>query len=271
MSAAPLSIDPARLRGIAAPLVTPRDQTGAVCETGVRQLIASLAGHVDILLPTLSSGEGWKLNDPQWQAMLTHTLRHARGLPVFPGIMVDTDTDGEARFLQRARFAHAAGASGITLPVPALDPASALTQYRAWVRQSPLPVFVYYSLPCDSEAALDTLIAICQLEQVVAVKESSRNPQIVARLLQAGVKAAVFQGWEDACLASPGVAGYAVALANLEPALCAAMWREPTTARQQQIDQCCEQYGLFAEDWYAALKQELARRQVLPHSMALEG
>ena len=251
-----------KLRGIAAPLVTPRDPLGAICEDSVRQLISFLAGSVDVLMPTLSSGEGWKLNDRQWQTMLTYTLRHAKGIPVYPGIIVDN----AAQFVLRANFAREAGAAGVTLPVPSHkthDPAATLARYRALASLSPLPLVVYNSEPTDSEAALQTLIQICNLPNVVAIKESSRNAVVAQRLLQAGVQAAVFQGWEDLCLHSSGVDGYAVALANLEPALCKTMWQAPQATRQRQIDRYCGQYRLFEEDWYAGLKSELLRRRTL--------
>lgn len=251
-----------KLRGIAAPLVTPRDEQGQICETSVRQLIAALHADVDVLMPTLSSGEGWKLDDEQWQTMLTYALRHAHGMPVYPGIIVDDD----AHFVRRANFAKQAGAAGVTLPVPEAethDPATTLARYRALAALSPLPVFVYNSQPTDSEAAVQALTEICNLPNVVAVKESSRNASVAQRLIQAGVKAAVFQGWEDLCLQSPGVDGYAIALVNLEPALCKAMWQAPQAGQQQQIDQYCDQYRLFEEDWYVGLKSELLRRQTL--------
>ena len=55
----------------------------------------------------------------------------------------------------------------------------------------------------------------------------------------------------------------AIALANLEPALCSSMWRASNLGQQQQMDQFCEQYQLFAEDWYVGLKQALLRREIL--------
>lgn len=251
-----------KLRGIAAPLVTPCDEHGQICEMSVRQLIAALQAHVDVLMPTLSSGEGWKLDDEQWQTMLTYAVRHAQGMPVYPGIIVDDD----AHFVQRANFAKQAGAAGVTLPVPSAkshDPVATLARYRTLAALSPLPIFVYNSEPTDTQEALQTLIEICNLPNVVAVKESSRNASVAQSLIQAGVKAAVFQGWEDLCLQSPGVDGYAIALVNLEPALCQSMWQVPQAGQQQKIDQYCDQYRLFEEDWYVGLKSELLRRQTL--------
>lgn len=248
--------------GIAAPLVTPLDTAGQIDALAVQKLLATLKPHVDVLMPTLSSGEGWKLDDAQWQAMLEHTLAHADGVPVFPGIIVDEEAD----FLRRARFAAKAGAAGVTLPVPdhtRHDAAATLARYRHWVGQSPLPVFVYNSEPTDSPERIACLIEICRLPGVVAIKESSRNPAVAQALLKAQVPAAVFQGWEDLCHQSPGVAGYAIALVNLEPALCKAMWQAPDAAQQQQIDRHCQEYDLFADDWYAAIKRTLFARQVL--------
>jgi 4-hydroxy-tetrahydrodipicolinate synthase len=251
-----------KLRGIAAPLVTPGDHRGDICENSVKQLIADLRGHVTVLMPTLSSGEGWKLDDQQWQTMLTYTVRHADGLPVFPGIIVDDD----AHFARRANVAKAVGAAGVTLPVPSHethDAAATLARYQRLAALSPLPIFVYNSEPTDTEEALQTLIAICNLPNVIAVKESSRKADVAQRLLAAGVRAAVFQGWEDLCLQSPGVDGYAIALVNLEPALCKAMWQTPQAGQQQQIDQYCDQYRLFDDAWYVGLKSELVRRQTI--------
>ena len=68
--------------GIIPPLITPVNYDGNVCEQSVKNLVDFVRPHSTALMPTLSSGEGWALNDKQWKDMIRFTIKHSSGLPV---------------------------------------------------------------------------------------------------------------------------------------------------------------------------------------------
>lgn len=259
----------AKLRGTVVPLVTPLQADHSVCEQSVQNLIASVASSASALLPCLSSGEGAKLSCRQWREMVVYTLRHSHGLPVFPGALVET----RGELLKRAAFASEAGAAGITVLVPSFDDNDAggiINYFSDLLPMLPLPVFLY-NQESDSadELIVEALTAVCRMDRVVAVKESSRRPEIVSALQSRELPSSVFQGWEDLCYQAPSADGNALALSNLEPGLCAEMHRAPTEEKQKSITALCEKYKLFDEAWYVPLKTELWKRGVLATSLAV--
>jgi 4-hydroxy-tetrahydrodipicolinate synthase len=257
-----------KLNGTAVPLVTPLRTDRCVCEESVRRLIESVAGSASALLPSLSSGEGKKLSRQQWQEMVVYSVRHSQGLPVFPGALVDTTEE----LLSRARFAADTGAAGVTLVVPSFGingVRDAVGHFAQLIKSLPLPVFLYnQESDADVDSIVEALTVICRMHQVAAIKESSRRPEIVAALQRQELPAAVFQGWEDLCYQSQGADGNALALANLEPVLCADIHRTPTPDKQQAIIALCEKYKLFDDDWYVPLKTELWKRGILATQLA---
>lgn len=258
-----------KLQGVVVPLVTPLRDNRSVCEDSVRRLIASLSGAAAALLPALSSGEGCKLSERQWRDLVAYAVRHSGGLPVFPGAIVPTT----AALIERAHFAAEVGAAGIAVTVPSFTGTGAqdvVGYFTDLTRRSPLPIFVY-NQQSDGTAneIIDTLAAICRLDRIVAIKESSRRPEVVAGLAKRNLPSAVFQGWEDLLLQAPGPDGNAVALANLEAGLCEAIRRSPSVETQQAINALCERYHLFDDAWYVPLKTELWRREILTTKLAV--
>ena len=257
-----------KLTGVAIPLVTPLQPGGVVCEESVSRLIDSVAPSASALLPCLSSGEGKKLSRKQWEDMVVYAVRYGRPLPVFPGTLVDNREE----LLLRASIAADAGAAGITLAVPDVEhnQSNRVINYFAQLTQSlPLPIFIYNQQSGPTvEDLVEVLAAICNMKGVVAIKESSHRPEAATALHEKKLPSAVFQGWEDLCYQSQGVDGNALALANLEPRLCADFYQAPTSEKQQWIIALCEKYNLFDHAWYVFLKSELWKRGILATNLA---
>ncbi|AEW92766.1 MULTISPECIES: dihydrodipicolinate synthase family protein [Streptomycetaceae] len=249
--------------GVTVALVTPLTGAGEVGRRDVARLVASVRPHVDALLPALSTGEGWALSDRQWHDMVEATVGCADGLPVLAGIEVAT-THGTVR---RARAAARLGARAVAATTPYGADVSQDEMYRHYARiadASGLPVVVYHESEISRNTiAFDTLLRICRLPSVVAVKDSAGDPLATRRLIAARPGVGVLQGLEHLVTSTPGVDGYVMALANLEPGLCAAMYRAPCAERAAELAAACARHGLDRPDWYRAVKSELRRRSIL--------
>lgn len=239
------------------PLVTPVGADGQVRAADVAAMIAALAPYADGLVPALSTGEGWALSGPQWTDMVGHTVRAAGGLPVLAGALRPTT----AEVLERAGEAARLGAAAVVAATP-FGPAvgqDAMLAHYAALAAGPLPVVVYHESAVSGNAMTpETLRRVCGLSGVVAVKDSSGDPDGLARLRAAGAPAALWQGREEVVGDCGAVDGHLLALANVEPELCA---RLPGSAGE--VPRACAEHGLLEDDWYVRIKTHLHRRGVI--------
>jgi len=104
-----------------------------------------------------------------------------------------------------------------------------------------------------------TIRRVCELGRVPAIKDSSGRINL-SRELAATTGVPVFQGSEHLLTASTPLAGSAVALANLEPRLCAAAQRKSSAMTAGDAAHAVRCHGLDGLDWYAHVKRELVRR-----------
>ncbi|NUT97112.1 MAG: dihydrodipicolinate synthase family protein [Saccharothrix sp.] len=261
-------------RGTIVPLVTPLDGQGEVSESDVDSLIGSLEGKVDGLMPALSTGEGWKLSDRQWVDVVTYTVKHSRGLPVLSGIQLPTT----AQVVARAKVAVDAGVDAVvvTTPYGADVTQDQIVEHFRTIREAVgVGIFLYNEEAVSgNKIELDTLLRICKLPGIVGIKESSGSADYTNAMTRAHTGIPVFEGWENLLLQVTGIAGFIGPLLNLEPALCNEMLTDPRPELQDRINAACEAYGLFGDDWYRPLKEELMRRgvistaQVVPEKVA---
>ncbi len=84
------------------PPVTPPCGHDKVCASSVERLIDSVRPAASGLIPALSSGEGWQLDEAQWRDMVSLTRRFARWLPVLAGIELPTTREA----IERAQLAR---------------------------------------------------------------------------------------------------------------------------------------------------------------------
>ncbi|UQI47326.1 dihydrodipicolinate synthase family protein [Streptomyces sp. HU2014] len=249
--------------GVTVALVTPLTDTGDVDRGDVGRLVASVRPYVDALLPALSTGEGWALTDRQWHDMVAATVGCREGLPVLAGIQRPTTEEAVAR----ARTAAGLGAAAVVAPTPYgpdVTQEEMFRHYETLGREGGLPVVVYHEREVSgNDLRPDTLMRICSLPSVVAVKDSAGDPAATRELLAARPGVPVLQGLEHLLPETTGVAGHVAALANVEPALCSALHAGPVSDHTAVLAAACERHGLDRPDWYRALKSELCRRGVL--------
>ncbi|MFB7513651.1 dihydrodipicolinate synthase family protein [Streptomyces sp. NPDC056144] len=250
-------------QGVIAALVTPFSETGEVSERAVAGLLDTLRPHVDGLLPNLSTGEGRLLTDAQWEAMLVATVKHADGLPVLAGILRPTTE----QVLERARVAVELGAHGMIATSPYGPDVTQDEIYEHFARisaEAGLPVIVYHGTEVAGNSAdFDTLLRICALPGVVGVKDSSGSSAFTRRLVEAEPGVSVLPGLEHLLLESGPVDGYVVALANVEPELCADLFAGRLDDPATPLAAACERYGLEKDDWYRWVKTALYERGIL--------
>jgi 4-hydroxy-tetrahydrodipicolinate synthase len=251
-----------RYSGVITPLITPLDRDRQVPAEDVARLIATIRTEVTALMPTLSSGEGWLLTERQWRDMVSATVRHADGLPVIAGVQLP---DTEA-VVTRIRLAAELGVDAVAVTTPfgaGIGQDDIVGHYRR-VLAAGLPVLLYNEEAVSgNRIEADTLARICRLPGVVGVKESSGEAEFTRQLVASDLGVPVFEGWENLLSQVPGVHGFIGPLANLEPALCRALWQRPDPELQAQVDAACERYGILREDWYLRVKRELVARGII--------
>lgn len=251
-------------RGIIAPLVTPLRKDDSVCEESLLRLLNHLRPDVAGLMPCLSSGEGWKLTPRQWVDMVSYCVDYSDGLPVIAGIELGTTR----QVIERARQAQRLGVTGIiiTTPFGKNVPQDEMFEHFRLIRDAvDLPIVIYNeSALSNNETLPETLSRICELPGIIGIKESSGSIEVARQLLKFRLEGVpLFQGWENLLLRSTGLDGYVISLTNLEPRLCAEMFRNPMPETQKRIDDLCEPYGLFTANWYYSIKIELKKRGIL--------
>jgi 4-hydroxy-tetrahydrodipicolinate synthase len=267
-------------RGVIAALVTPLTADGEVARHDVARLIASLRPYVTGVVPALSTGEGWALSTGQWNAMVAASVRAARGLPVLAGALRPTT----AGVLELAGAAARHGADAIVATAPYGRDVSQEEMYRHYLALSEragLPVVVYHEIHVSANSIEpDTLLRVCALPGVVAVKDSAGAPEATERLVAARPGVPILQGLEHLLPRSGDLEGHVVALANVEPELCRQVWwrvsgqpgagTAAAATAAARLTAAIERYGLDRPDWYRVLKTELRRRGILTTDRCVE-
>ena len=250
--------------GVFVPLITPIDDTGAVCRQSVRRLVAYSSATASGYLPCLTSGEGWLLSRDQWEAMVRYTLEVAQSGRVIVGI--ERPTTGEV--MEYARLAKRLGASAVMLTSPFgadVDQRQIFEHYRQVHNDSGLDVYIYNESSLSrNETAFETLLAVADLPRVVGIKDSvsgGRETSQIAALRSRGL--AYYIGWEHHLATGLPVDGNVVSLANLEPALCKLGQHSSDPTVHAEIVRLSEAYSLLADDWYRHVKRALKARGVI--------
>lgn len=248
--------------GIIPPLITPVGYDGNVCERSVKNLVDFVRPYSSALMPTLSSGEGWALSDKQLEDMIRFTIKHSSGLPVLAGVEYKTTEE----VVKKAGQVRKLGVDAIVVTTPFGKDVSQnkIYQHFRQIKEIGVPVFLYNEAVISGNSIVyETIERICNLGNIVGIKEASSSADFTRRLVDSVLGIPVFQGWEYLCFKSEGVNGYILPLSNLEPKLCFEMLQLPTVEKQREIDTLCKNYNITGNDWYVWLKKELHRRGII--------
>ncbi|MFC3149671.1 dihydrodipicolinate synthase family protein [Litoribrevibacter euphylliae] len=262
-------------KNVLIPLITPINEDNQVCEYSVKALIDRSKEFVEGYIPCLTSGEGWKLSEEQWCDMVRYTIKHAPHHNVITGIEKPTTLE----VMHFAKLANTLGADGIIITSPfgeSVSQEEIFLHYQSLHDLFPRDLYIYNeSELSNNKTTPETLIKISELSNVVGIKESSNSDEFnaIRALLQAnGLK--VYQGWENRIVDDELADGNICSLSNLYPKLCLqATQNESPKVKSElksEINTLCERHQLFAEDWYAYIKQFLNKAGVISSSSCIE-
>ncbi len=168
-------------------LATPfRD--GALDESAYRALIQQqIAGGTSVLIPMGTTGESVTVSPEEHQRAIQVAVEEAAGrVPVVAG----AGSNSTAATIEGVRRAREAGADGTLLVTPYYNKptqAGLVEHYKAVARAHPgLPIIVY-NVPGRTGVDLlpETMLRLCDLPEVVAVKEATGSLSRAVDLVEA--------------------------------------------------------------------------------------
>jgi 4-hydroxy-tetrahydrodipicolinate synthase len=216
--------------GVTVALLTPVDERGQTDKAGLERLVSSvLAAGVAGISPLGSTGEGYSLSlARRLEVVKTVVTAAGPAVPVIPGVF------GHNADLALAEIAdyQAAGAGAVLVAPPSYYPLAPSEQRAFFARvaeASPLPVVLYNIPPYTKVSIAPAVVAeLAAMEQVVAIKDSSRDfgyfQSVLDAVAGAGVAPGAFRvltGTDSmlvSCLAAGG-GGTICASANVVPEL----------------------------------------------------
>lgn len=249
------------------PLVTPLSDADEVCTSSVERLVDYRRDIVSGYIGCLTSGEGWRLSDGQWSAMIKALRNAAPDHVVIAGIERSTTDE----VLELAATAESLGAQGIMITTPfgeSVSQRKMVDHYQKVHNSTALDVYIYNETDLSKNITdPETLVEISKLRRVVGIKESGSSDDFVgiSGLLKAsGLK--IFQGWEDRLTQSEFAHGSICSLNNINPEICMEAMKRPSKAIEKEVSVLCEEYNLFADDWYRYIKEMLVEMNIISTS-----
>lgn len=213
------------LRGVHVALATPIAEDGRLDRTGLAGLLDRvIAGGVDAVCPTGSTGEGPRLTRQERRAVTLAAREHlGPGLLLLPAASAMSAEDALAEIQGLADE----GADGVLLAPPSYYPMGAgevVDWYSRIADDAALPL-VLYNIPAMTTVSLPApaVADLARHPQVLGIKDSSRDLEYLESVLYAVTDAefTVLTGSDTMLLASLqlGAHGTIAASANLVPQL----------------------------------------------------
>ncbi|HEY4281070.1 MAG TPA: dihydrodipicolinate synthase family protein [Conexibacter sp.] len=197
---------PGKLYGIVGALLTPFDGDGAVDGAALEREIGYMASHCDAI--SIAGAEVAEYRALSASARRDLTRESARLVDGRVPTMIGVSAPSLGETAELCELAAELGGTWSQVLLPnrtwgGEPTASEVVAFvEAVVASSPLPVVLYHNPGQGSDPSLDALVAACEVDGVVAVKDSSRNISRVLRLVEE--------------IEKPGHAGY---LATIQPLL----------------------------------------------------
>lgn len=247
-----------KISGLWVPLVTPMYH-GHFDAESAKRLVDSLEAFADGYVAALSSGEGGVLSEDLWRETVSG-FSSLTNKPVAASIFL-SDVQ---QIILRSQIAKTIGCAAIVVPTASENADEVVDFFTRLNEESALPVLIYSeAYPIKS---IQTLERLDKLENIIGIKESSADESFIKNVLakkqQQQLRMSILQGMDHKLYLSVGYDGFMVALANIEPQLCKAMFENPTEELQSKILEKFWEYNLGGE-WFVTLKALLYERGVL--------
>ena len=213
---------PLVLQGCGTALVTPFTPDGAVdYEAYGRMVDRQVANGVHFLVPLATTGETPTLSAGEKPAIYQPVKEHAKGLPLMPGVGVNSlpDTLGNIRLLEPL------GADALLVVVPYYNKPTQQGQYeyfKAVAAETSLPIIIY-NVPGRTGANMlpDTVIRLANdVPNIRGIKEASGNYDQVSEIIRRAPEGfTVLSGDDDMTLAfmATGAHGVISVASNIAP------------------------------------------------------
>jgi 4-hydroxy-tetrahydrodipicolinate synthase len=210
------------LQGCGTALVTPFTPEGAVdYEAYGRMVDRQVAAGVHFLVPLATTGETPTLSAGEKTAIYQVVKEHAKGLPLMPGVGVNSlpDTLGNIHLLEPL------GADALLVVVPYYNKPTQQGQYeyfKAVAAETSLPIIIY-NVPGRTGANMmpDTVIRLAtEVPNIRGIKEASGNYDQVSEILRRAPEGfTVLSGDDDMTLAfmATGAHGVISVASNIAP------------------------------------------------------
>lgn len=206
-------------KGAYTALVTPFTADDKLDEACLRKLVErQIAGGIDGLVPTGTTGESPTLTHPEHDRVIEITVESAgKRVPVIAG----TGSNSTAEALRLTRHAKEAGADGCLLVNPYYNKPSQEGLYRHFmtIADVGLPV-VLYNIPGRTGVTLEvpTIVRLAKHPNIVAIKEATGSLDMASQIA-AETGLAILSGDDSLTLPMAAVGGVGVisVLANLMP------------------------------------------------------
>jgi 4-hydroxy-tetrahydrodipicolinate synthase len=213
---------PLVLQGCGTALVTPFTADGAVdYEAYARMVDRQVANGVDFLVPLATTGETPTLSAGEKTAIYQVVKEHAQGLPLMPGVGVNSLPDT----LNNIRLLEPLGADALLVVVPYYNKPTQQGQYeyfKAVAAETSLPVIIY-NVPGRTGANMlpDTVIRLANdVPNIRGIKEASGNYDQVSEIIRRAPEGfTVLSGDDDMTLAfmATGAHGVISVASNIAP------------------------------------------------------
>lgn len=176
--------------GILVPLVTPFHDDLSLNISGLAELTEQLiAKGVTGLVVCGTTGEYYALNEDERQTVLSTVSKIAKGRVTLIAGINDLSTEGA---IARAEQAKSLGYEGLMLSPPPYslpDQQGVYAHYEKVAKSTPLPIIMYnFPARIGIEIEIDTVMKLAEIDNIVAIKESSGSFSRALHLLQTPFK-----------------------------------------------------------------------------------
>lgn len=202
-------------------IVTPFTEDGIDFEKLGELIEMHIEQYTDAIVICGTTGEASTMTEDELKAAINYTVDKVAGrIPVIAG----TGTNDTAKTIKRSKYAEEAGADALLVITPYYNKTTqkGLIEHFTAVADSVNIPIIIYNVPSRTGLNIlpETLKALCEYENIAAVKEASGNISQIAQIAYlCGDKLDIYSGNDDQVvpLLSLGGKGVISVVANIAP------------------------------------------------------